>query len=576
MTRRPDREDAGPLVSVIVACGDRPYLLRTRTIPSVLAQTHTHWELILVGGAGTAAAVASASDERVRHVHADPGSTDAPDSAFDLGVAAAAGAMIAPLVEGDAFTPEHLAHVVAALSNGDADLVYGTVMVRDPNTGAERPELRPWSDPASRTLLAQGRLIEPSSAGYLAAMHVDARGADPAERWRTIERGGARIASLEAPQARRWGEPGAVINISLPSLPPVDAFVADVADILDSRWTSNSGPFCERLERALADVLDVPHVVSAPSGDVALGMAFQAVRSLRPDRDEVVVPSYTFPSTANAVIRAGLRPRFCDVGPSLCATVADVTPHVTGRTAAIAPVHAHGIPCDMPGMEALASANGAMLVADAAAAFGASLGQRRVGGFGDAEVFSFSSTKVVTAGEGGAIACSDGELASLLRRIGRYGLRSDYGADVVGINGRLAELPAALLLRSLPFMDEWSHRRRTSAERYVRLLEGCPDVRMPEVPAGAVGTWKDVPLIVATPDAAHLVVDRLAAYGVQSRPYYRPLHRMEAFRALAADPLPVADGLDGRVVCVPIFNDIADDTVDLVAGVVRETLEGAG
>jgi dTDP-4-amino-4,6-dideoxygalactose transaminase len=578
-----------PLVSVVTVCLDRPYLLRTRAIPSLLRQTYPGWELIVVGhradGGATREVVESFHDDRMRYEEFDgPDGTAflSPEAsaawvadALDRAETLVAGQLIAPLDDGDGFLPEHLRDCVTRFGHGEADLVYGPVMVNDAGTGA----LRSLAPPPSEEALSEPGVIGLSSVCYLATFApVPYRGDDgapagPHHKWRSMLSAGARFTSLEGPQAERWGDPGIQLHISLPSLPPLEVVVRDVAEIVSTRWTSNSGPFCARLEAGVAAYLGVEHVVGAPSGDVALGMAFQAVRALRPDRDEVIVPSYTFPSTANAVIRAGLRPRFCDVeASSLCATVDTVSPLVSARTAAIVPVHAHGNPCDMPGFESLAAETGAMLVSDAAAALGATLEDRRIGGFGDIEVFSLASTKVLTAGEGGLLACHDAELAALLRRIGRYGLQSDYASDIVGINGRLAEFPAALALRSLPHLEQWLHDRRRAGERYVELLAGCPGISMPRARPPAVGTWKDVPLVADDPGTAVRLADRLARYGVQTRPYYRPLHRMAAFAPFAADAgVPVAHDLEGRVLCVPIFNDISDEAVTLVAEVVRET-----
>ena len=581
------------LVSVVTPSFGRPYLLANRTIPSVLAQTHPRWELLVVGDAAAKQVVDGLGDGRIRHLEPDAGDRAATTptegsgsklvAALDRAGVSASGRVIASLEDGDAFTPHHLEEGVATLTREDVDLVYGAVLMKEPGTGTEALQLHAWGEPSTDERFAQGAdVIEASSVCYRADLPTPppggdgADGADPHDRWRALRRAGARFTSIDTAQAIRWGGSQGSIHISLPSLPPLETFAQDVEEIFSSRWTSNSGPFCQRLEVAVADYLDVEHVVGAPSGDVALGMAFQAVRELHPDRDEVIVPSYTFPSTANAVIRAGLRPRFCDVDPtSLCATVETASAVVSSRTAAIVPVHAHGSPCDMPSFEELATRAGAMLVSDAAAAFGATWGDRRIGGFGDLEVFSLSSTKVMTSGEGGLLVCRDGELASLLRRIGRYGLQSDYASDVVGINGRLAELPAALALRSLPYFEDWLDRRRAAGERYAELLSGCAGVRLPQGSSGSTGTWKDVPLILDTPALAQRVAGRLETYGVQTRPYYRPLHRMEAFREFADTEVPVADGLDGRVLCVPIFNDISDEAVSLVAGVVLESLSSS-
>jgi dTDP-4-amino-4,6-dideoxygalactose transaminase len=368
------------------------------------------------------------------------------------------------------------------------------------------------------------------------------------------------------------------LDISRPSLPPPDAFLPLVEEILTTRRTSNGGPFSERLEEAMADYLGVTHVVGAPSGDTALGMAMLAVREMRPDRDEVVLPSYTFPSTASAVIRAGLRPRFCDVDPStLCVTPETVAPHLSTRTAAVVPVHAHGHPCDMTSLSEPARDVGATVVSDAASALGAEWDGRRIGGFGDLEVFSLSSTKVLTAGEGGFLACDDAELANLLRRIGRYGLDEAYRAGTIGVNGRMAELPAALALASLPSLEGWVSHRRVAAERYVALVDAVPGVRIPApTDVRATSAWKDVPLVLETPELTERLAERLAAHRVQTRPYYRPLHLMPAFATFASTDLEVTGRLDERVLCVPIFNDIDIDDVEFVAACVRDEVASGG
>ena len=500
---RPAESMDDPTVSVLTVCLDRPYLLRTRAIPSVLDQTYTRWELIVVGhpadGGAVREVVDAFDDDRIRYVELDGGdlSSLAPPGSFstivsaglDHGAAHAPGELIALLNDADRFLPHHLGGCVDVLGRTGADLVWGPVIVREPGTGSERTEPVP-----GQRLMDGADVIVTSSVCFRADASSRADpsvddGAEAAGGWRGMVRAGARLAILEDPQAVVW-DPATPIHISLPSLPPIDVFAPDVAQIVSSRWTSNSGPYCDRLEAETREYLDVEHVVAAPSGDVALGMAFQAVRTLLPGRDEVIVPSYTFPSTANAVIRAGLRPRFCDVDPSsLCATEESVRPLLSSRTAAIVPVHAHGNPCDMPSFESLAAESGAMLVSDAAAALGATFDGRRIGGFGDLEVFSLSSTKVMTAGEGGLLACRDGDLASLLRRIGRYGLQSDYESDVVGINGRLAELPAALALRGLPLLDGWLGDRRRAGELYAELLAECPGVRLQQLAApSAVAT----------------------------------------------------------------------------------------
>lgn len=583
-----------PLVSVIIPSYDRPYFLRHRSIPSVLRQSYQHWELIVVGDGPTDPRIQQAvecfCDPRIRYIE-----ISRPDysqlscqefwhaagaAARNAGLEEARGQIIAPLDDDDEFLPYHLEESVSALSQDKLDFVYGSTIVRNFETGEDIVDYFPWSDVANQKVFRERNIIYHSSVCYNSAfrnLNYSTDGSIPADYglWLCIQAAEARFGSLDNPQCvfyRNADHNG--IRVSVPSLPPHAEFEQSIKEVYKSRFISNHGQFCRDFEKAVAEYLGVEHTLATCSGDIALLIAFQALRQYSPARHQVILPSYTHPSTANAALWSGFELVFCDIdSASLCMTPTTVTPHLSSKTAAIVAVHAHGNPCDVMTLKELADKYDAMLIADAAAAFGARLNGKRIGSFGDIEVFSFSGTKVLTTGEGGMICTPHKQIGNLISVIGRYGITSNYFRVSLGINGKLAEIPAALGLAGLPFIDEWVANRQSISNTYRELLGHLTRLRFQELShPTAVGTIKDFPIILPTPEEAMRVRDALAAYRIHTRPYYRPLHHMPSY-GHQASPLPETEKIADCVLCVPCHSELRREVVDLICGIIRETVE---
>lgn len=323
-----------PLVSVVTNPHRGPHFLRSRSIPSVLRQTHANWELIVVGGGGHAwlgELVASYRDGRMRALDAAPPAQvgcsaeacarAAAGSAYNRSLETARGEIVAVLEDGDEFLPGHIAECVEALRERDADLVYGKVIVRDIETGIERDEYQPWDEAARRALLGGRSAISPSSVCYsrrFADLRCAEDGATPPLEglWGSILAAGGAFTSVGSPQAISYGEEGSRIRLAMPSLPPLEEFQAAVADLFRSRRLSNSGAWCRRMEAAVAQRAGTPFGIATPSADIGLALVLRSLATRSPGRKGVVLPSYTFPATVNAVLAAGLEPVFCDVDAS--------------------------------------------------------------------------------------------------------------------------------------------------------------------------------------------------------------------------------------------------------------------
>jgi len=357
------------------------------------------------------------------------------------------------------------------------------------------------------------------------------------------------------------GDPAtaAPLRVAGPALPPL----AEYADRLSGAWDrahlSNFGPEASAFEAACAEYGGLREPLAVANCDLGLALALRALEL--PAGAEVVLPSFTFASTLHAVLWNGLAPRFADVDPATwCLTAATAQAAVTPRTAAIAGTHAFRSACDVAGLEALAAHTGAKLVFDAAQAFASWHGDRHAGTFGDASVFSFSATKIATAGEGGLAVFRDPAAAERFRLLRAYGSDRDYDSLQIGLNAKLSELHAVLGCLTVARVEDEVTAREALVARYRERLAGA--VTLQEVPAGVRATpTQFVVLVRGSRDA---VAETLRADGIETRPYFRPLHAMPRFAGLSRAPLGVTEALGARSLALPLHSAMGAEDVDRV------------
>ncbi|UBU11429.1 DegT/DnrJ/EryC1/StrS family aminotransferase [Nonomuraea gerenzanensis] len=328
-----------------------------------------------------------------------------------------------------------------------------------------------------------------------------------------------------------------------PSWPPPmdDAQRALVTAVLESgRWgATQGGQACADLVAAFARRSGVEHGVAV--GNATLGL-FAALRGLGVGPgDEVIVPAYTFVATATAVLLAGATPVIADVDATdLHLSAPAVEAALTPRTAAIVPVHLAGSPADMDPLNAIAARHGLAVVEDAAQAHGATYRGRPVGGLGDAGVYSFQSSKAMTAGEGGLVVCRAREVHEAVWSVCNVGRALDgawYGHPRVGWNLRLTELQAALLLPWLDRLDDEIDRRNAFAAAVERELPPSAAAVARELPPTGPPSGPAPVTVVPPPpgttrDSRHLLMLR----------FHVPFDRSFLLAAMAAEGVPLDEG----------------------------------
>ncbi len=339
--------------------------------------------------------------------------------------------------------------------------------------------------------------------------------------------------------------PVPLFDTDTPLAPLRDSILARMTEVVQ-RGTYILGPEVQAFEREFADYLGVRHAIGVANGTDAITIGLRAL-GIKPG-DDVVVPSFTFYASAEAVVNAGARPVFCDVDHGTRnVTVDTVKAVLTKNTKAIVAVDLFGLPAPVPDLQAL----GLPVLEDAAQAAGASLDDRRAGSLGELGTFSFYPSKNLGCfGDGGAIVTDDDEVAELARALRFHGSRDKRAFEYVGYNSRLDELQAAILRTLLPHLDGWCEGRRKAAEAYERA--GIADhVEPPAAPHGANPAWH---LYVVTHPRADELQKSLADRAIQSRGYYRTsLHdqpSMAPYRP--GSRLPVTDELARTNLALPM------------------------
>lgn len=347
--------------------------------------------------------------------------------------------------------------------------------------------------------------------------------------------------------------------------PAIDAAIARVLD----HGQFIMGPEVVELERRLAEFSGAKHVVTCANGTDALVLALRAL-GIGPG-DTVIVPSFTFCATAEAVCLVGATPLFVDVLEDTCNM--DPASLERGirrarelglRLRAVITVDLFGQPCDYDAIEPIARENGLALVCDAAQAFGAEYRGRRVGTIGDVTTTSFFPAKPLGCyGDGGALFTDDDETAALLRSLRVHGQGADKYDNVrIGTNSRLDTLQAAILLEKLRIYPGEIEARNRVAETYARHLEGL--VAVPRVIEGACSVWAQYTVRTAERDR---MAERLRAAGIPTQIYYRvPLHLQPAYReSPRAGELPVSEKLSRTVLSLPMHPRLETAVAERVA-----------
>jgi perosamine synthetase len=344
-----------------------------------------------------------------------------------------------------------------------------------------------------------------------------------------------------------------VVRLAWPDLGPEE--VEAIAEVMASgRLTM--GPKVDEFEAELARVVETEHAVAVSSGTAALHLALLAL-GVGPG-DEVLVPAFTFPATANVVAFTGARPVLIDVDPQTMNF--DPERIETGpRTKAVIPVHLFGRPAPIERLR-----DGPVVLEDAAGALGARRNGKACGSLGAIGCLSFHPRKIVTTGEGGAVVTDNPELADAVRMLRHHGWKPPEWRDMPrpGLNYRLPDLLCAIGITQVRRLDELLAARSQLAAAYTERLKDV--VQTPAPAEGDVHGWQAYVIQLDRRDEA---LDALRDEGIEAQIGTYALHRLSAYRDQGS--FPGADRCYERALALPFHNRLAESDLDRVAEVVR-------
>ncbi len=302
--------------------------------------------------------------------------------------------------------------------------------------------------------------------------------------------------------------------------------------LLDRNWLTNNGPFVKELEQKIVDYTGVRHCIAMSNATIALEITIRGLDL----EGEVIVPSMTFIATAHSLQWQKITPVFCDIDPrTLCIDPERVEQMITPKTTGIIGVNLFGRPCAVDELDDIARRHNLKLIFDSAHAFGCTYKGKMIGGFGNAEIFSFHATKFFNTAEGGAVLTNDDELAQKIRLMKNFGFADRDKVIYIGTNGKMSELSAAVGLTNFDYLEQTMQKNRENYLAYKKELQNIPGVTLLPYTQKEKSNYQYIVLLIdeqKTKISRDDLLSILTAENVLARRYFYPgCHRMEPYKS---------------------------------------------
>ena len=367
------------------------------------------------------------------------------------------------------------------------------------------------------------------------------------------------------------------LHVGQPNIGDREQLLARINDMLDRHWLSNNGPLVQELEQKLTAFLGVKHCLVMCNATIALEITPRALGL----QGEVILPSFTFVASPHALQWQDITPVFCDVDPH----THNIDPRkieglITPRTSGIMGVHVWGRACDIEGLSAITQKHGLKLMFDAAHAFGSTHQGQMIGGFGDAEVFSFHATKFFNTFEGGAVTTNNDDLAERLRGMRNFGFAGMDNVVDIGTNGKMSEISAAMGLTSLESLDKFIGINYNNYLAYTKGLKGIPGIQLIQYAEQEKNNFQYIVIEVEEKEAdlsRDLLVKTLHAENVRARRYFYPgCHQMEPYRSFfpnAGLVLSETENLTQKVLQLPTGTAVGEEEISRICELIHFVFE---
>jgi len=366
-----------------------------------------------------------------------------------------------------------------------------------------------------------------------------------------------------------------MISINMPQIGEQE--IEAVVNVLKSGLLTahpGNGPAVKQFETEFGKFVNAKHAIAVNNGTAALHLALLAAGVT--SGDDVIIPSFTFTATAEAVVLTGAKPVFVDIGPNTY----NIDPRkiedaISAETKVIIPVDLYGLPADVQAVNEIAQKHNLTVVEDAAQAHGAVYKKEPVGCFADMACWSFYATKNMTTGEGGMITTNHDEYAERLRCMRMHGEKEGYKSIMLGHNYRMPEIEAALGCVQLRKLPEFLDKRRKNARLLTEKLGEVGRLELPEEPRDRKHSWYlyTVRLLNADAEIRDGILDELRKRFIGATVYYRtPIHLMPYYRQYGERRLPETERAAEQVFSLPVHPGVSLEQIDYIADSVKRVI----
>lgn len=364
-----------------------------------------------------------------------------------------------------------------------------------------------------------------------------------------------------------------MIPVSKPSIGSKE--IMNVMECLLENQISSQGKFIEKFENEFSAACGVHYGAACSNGTTALHLALKSIGIGH--GDEVILPSFTMIATANAVLYCGAKPIFVDSLPDTWnMDPSDILRVITPKTKAIIVVHTYGLPVDMDNINEIASANGLMVVEDAAEAHGALYKDRRVGSLGDVACFSFYGNKILTTGEGGMVVSNNKQIIDRVKSLRNHCFKIPrFVHDDVGYNYRMTNIQAAIGCAQTERMYELVLSRLNIGQLYNKHLQGIRGIKLPfktsaETDSQNVYWMYGIVLTDEFPLSKTELMKYLEDSGIETRSFFYPMHKQPVFAGMGNRELPVSEMLYENGLYLPTYAELTEQDIIFITNKIRE------
>jgi len=350
-----------------------------------------------------------------------------------------------------------------------------------------------------------------------------------------------------------------MIPVTKPFLPPLEEYEKYLKGIWQRDWLTNMGPLANELELKLKDYLKVKHLLFVTNGTVALQMAIKALNL----KGEIITTPFSFVATTSSIVWEGCKPVFVDIdAKTLNIDSSKIEDAITKKTTGILVTHVYGNPCNVDKISEIAQKHNLKVIYDGAHAFGVNINDKSVFEYGDISICSLHATKLYHSVEGGLLITKSTSLLKKLAYMRNFGFDGPEAFAELGINGKNSEFHAAMGLANLKYINELIGKRKELTEYYYQKLKTVKGA-IPDLNANVTNNYAYFPIVFETEMLMKKCLEILQLNEIFARRYFYP-SLSKVLPYLPATEMPVTDEIAKRVLCLPLYNDLSFEEIDLI------------